>query len=61
METRTGSELMRNTLTLVNGREMPRVPDGPMAPWMSISERQQELLDRGHDPESLVNRQRVVA
>ena len=22
----------------VNGREMARVPDGPMAPWMSISD-----------------------
>jgi dihydroorotase len=57
METRTGSELIRNTLTLVNGREMPRMPDGPMAPWMSLSDRQQEILDRGHDPESMVKHQ----
>jgi dihydroorotase len=61
METRTGRELIRNTLTLVNGREMARVPDGPMAPWMSISDRQQEILDRGHDPETMVKQQRVTA
>jgi dihydroorotase len=60
METRTGHELIRNTLTLVNGRELPRIPDGPMAPWMGLSDRQQELWDRGHDPESLVKKQRVV-
>jgi dihydroorotase len=61
METRSGSDLIRNTLTIVNGREMPRMADAPMAPWMSLSERQQEILDRGHDPESLVKKQRVVA
>lgn len=61
METRMGSELMRNTLTIVNGREMQRTPDGPMAPWMSMSDGQQALWDRGHDPESLVKKQHVVA
>jgi dihydroorotase len=61
METRLGHELMRNTLTLVNGRELPRIPDGPMAPWMELNDRQRELLARGHDPESLVKRQRVAA
>jgi len=61
METRQSDRLIRNTLTIVNGREMPRIPDGPMAPWMELSERQQEILDRGHDPESLVKKQRVVA
>lgn len=61
LETRTGSELIRNTLTIVNGRELPRIPDGPMAPWVSVSERQQELWERGHDPESLVKNQQVVA
>ena len=61
METRTSNELIRNTLTIVNGRELPRIPDGPMAPWMGLSDRQQEILDRGHDPESLVKKQRVVA
>jgi dihydroorotase len=60
MERRSGSELIRNTLTIVNGRELPRMPDAPMAPWMSLSERQQELWDRGHDPESLVTKQRVA-
>ena len=61
METRHGSELMRNTLTIVNGREMARTPDGPMAPWMEISDRQQEILDRGHDPESMINKAHATA
>ncbi len=60
METRTGNELIRNTLTLVNGRELPHMPDGPMAPWMDLSDRQQEILDRGHDPESMVKQQRAL-
>ena len=61
METRHGSELIRNTLTIVNGREMARVPDGPMAPWMEISDRQQEILDRGHDPESMIHKAHATA
>ena len=61
METRHGSELMRNTLTIVNGREMARTPDGPMAPWMEISDRQQEILDRGHDPESMIHKAHATA
>ena len=56
MATRTGSQLIRNTLTLVNGRELPRVPDGPMAPWMGLSDNQRALWERGHDPASLVTR-----
>jgi dihydroorotase len=61
METRTGRQLIRNTLTIVNGRELPRIPDGPMAPWMDLSERQQEILARGHDPETMVKQQKVAA
>lgn len=61
METRYSDTLIRNNLTIVNGREMARTPDGPMAPWIEISDRQQEILDRGHDPESMVNKQRVAA
>ena len=61
METRVSDTLIRNTLTLVNGREMAYLPDGPMAPWMDISDRQQEILDRGHDPETMVKKQRALA
>jgi dihydroorotase len=61
MEARTGRQLIRNTLTIVNGREMPRIPDGPMAPWMELSARQQEIFARGHDPETMVKQQKVVA
>jgi hypothetical protein len=61
METRMSDELIRNTLTIVNGREMAHIPDGPMAPWMDLSERQQEILDRGHDPETMVKKNRALA
>ncbi len=61
LQQRMGTQLIRNTLTLVNGRELPRIPDGPMAPWMSLSEGQQSLWDRGHDPASLVQRRPVHA
>jgi dihydroorotase len=59
--TRTGSQLIRNTMTIVNGRELPRTPDGPMAPWMGLSEGQQQLWDQGHDPASLVAHRHVHA
>ena len=61
METRTGRQLIRNTMTIVNGREMPRIADGPVAPWIEMSDRQQELRERGHDPEGLVKQQQVGA
>jgi dihydroorotase len=61
MEVRTGKELMRNTLTIVNGREMPRIADGPMAPWMELGDNQRKILDQGHDPETMVKKQRITA
>lgn len=54
MEPREGTQLIRNTLTIVDGRELPRRPDGPMAPWMGLSEKQQDLIDRGHTPDALL-------
>lgn len=56
METRNSKQLIRNTLTIINGREMERAPDGPMAPWIGITERQQEILDRGHDPAAMIKK-----
>lgn len=53
---RNGKVLIRNTLTLVGGREMVRVPDPPSAPWMPMSEDQQRLRDLGHTPERMAMR-----
>lgn len=59
MQPRAGNQLLYNTLTLIDGRELPRIPDGPMAPWMELSEAQHALIERGHTPDAL--RQRVTA
>jgi dihydroorotase len=61
MQVRNSDQLIRNTLTIINGREMERTPDGPMAPWMDLSDNQRLILERGHDPESLVKHQHVTA
>ncbi len=59
MQQRTGRQLLRNTHTLIDGRELPRIPDGPMAPWMELSAGQRALIERGHTPDALA--QRVTA
>jgi dihydroorotase len=55
MQPREGRQLLHNTLTIVNGRELPRVPDGPMAPWMELNEDQLALRERGHTPEAMTS------
>lgn len=56
MNERKGKELIRNTLTLVNGRELPRLSDPPPAPWIELTEAQRSLVKRGHTPEAMVAR-----
>jgi dihydroorotase len=46
----TGHELIRNTMTLLGGRTLPRTPDRPPAPWIELSDDQQRLIERGHTP-----------
>jgi dihydroorotase len=50
MNARAGKQLVRNTLTIVNGRELLCAPDGPQAPWITLSEAQESLIERGHTP-----------
>lgn len=50
MEMREGNVLLRNTLTILNGRPLTRVPDEPPAPWIALSDQQRELIARGHTP-----------
>ncbi len=50
MNRRNGRQLLRNTMTIVNGREMTRQPDDPPAPWIELSEDQRNLIKWGHTP-----------
>jgi dihydroorotase len=50
MNERKGRSLIRNTLTLVGGRELPKLSDPPPAPWIEITEAQKSLVERGHTP-----------
>jgi hypothetical protein len=50
MQSRTGKHLLRNTLTLINGRELPITADDPPAPWIELTEAQRQLVERGHTP-----------
>lgn len=54
MNARQGKKLLRNTLTLINGRELPRVADDAPMPWIELSESQRALIERGHTPGVMV-------
>jgi dihydroorotase len=51
MNMREGSRLIRNTLTIANGRRLPGLPDPATAPWIELSEGQRALIERGHTPD----------
>jgi len=53
MNMREGTQLIRNTLTIANGRPLPRTPDAAPAPWIELSEGQRALIERGHTPDRL--------
>jgi dihydroorotase len=53
MNGRTGQQLVRNTLTIINGRELPLSATDPQAPWIELTEAQQSLIERGHTPDRL--------
>lgn len=53
MNPRPGRQLIRNTLTIINGREMARQSDDPLMPWIDLSEDQQMLIAAGHTPEAM--------
>jgi dihydroorotase len=62
-EVREARQLLVNTLTIVGGRELERLPPQAPAPWAAhpiwppaqipFTERQQALRDRGHTPEAM--------
>ena len=49
-----GKQLLINQLTICGGREMSRIADGAVAPWIELSEQQRNLVKWGHTPESMV-------
>ena len=53
---REGTQLIRNTLTIINGRPLAPQPPEPIAPWLDLSQEQQELIRRGHVPEAMARR-----
>jgi dihydroorotase len=56
MEMREGTVLLQNTLTILNGRPLARVPDEPSAPWIALNENQRALIERGHTPAMLAEK-----
>ena len=56
MNMREGAELLRATLTIVNGRPYPPLADEPPAPWIELTADQRALIERGHTPAALASR-----
>jgi dihydroorotase len=52
MNMREGTQLIRNTLTIGNGRPLARLPGDAPAPWIELSESQRALIERGHTPDA---------
>lgn len=52
MNRRDGTQLLRNTATMVEGRVLPRLGPEPPAPWMSPTEAQRRLVRDGQTPEA---------
>ena len=52
-----GKQLLVNQLTICDGREMDRVPDGARAPWIGLSEQQRSLVEWGHTPDAMARSQ----
>ena len=55
MTMREGHQLLRNTLTILNGRPLPALADDPPAPWIELTEAQRMLIERGHTPADLAS------
>jgi dihydroorotase len=50
MNARGGKQLLCNTLTVIDGQPMTRMPDPPQMPWIELSESQRALIERRHMP-----------
>ena len=56
MNERRGKQLLRNTLTLIDGRELAQTSDDPPMPWIELSENQKGLIARGETPQKMAAR-----
>ncbi len=56
MNERRSKQLLRNTLTLIDGRELAQVSDDPPMPWIELSENQLGLIERGETPQKMAAR-----
>jgi dihydroorotase len=59
MNERKGKQLIRNTLTLVGGRELPKLADLPPAPWIEPTAAQRGFIERGLTPEAMAAKAKV--
>ena len=52
MNPRESKQLVRNTLTIVNGRELLVTAERPPAPWIELSKNHRALIERNHTPQA---------
>jgi dihydroorotase len=50
MNARQGRQLLCNTLTVIDGQPMTRMPDPPQMPWIELNDSQRALIERRHTP-----------
>jgi len=53
MNPHPGKQLVRNTLTIIDGREMAHQSDDPLMPWIELSEDQETLIAEGRTPQMM--------
>jgi dihydroorotase len=56
MTPRQSKHLLRNTLTLIDGRELPLSSDDPPMPWIELTENQLWLQQQGQTPAAMTAR-----
>jgi dihydroorotase len=54
MASRQGSQLLACETTILNGRIMPKNQLPTPAPWSTIRDYQQAIIDRGHTPQQMI-------
>jgi dihydroorotase len=47
---REGRQRLQSTLTIVDGRPLPKLPAEPLAPWIELTPLQVRLIQEGHAP-----------
>ncbi|MFZ9857766.1 MAG: amidohydrolase/deacetylase family metallohydrolase [Roseiflexaceae bacterium] len=55
MATRQGTQLLACDTTILNGRVMPKSELPTPAPWSTLRDYQQAIIDRGHTPQQMIH------